>query len=74
VVCHELPSPKLVDAPAYASLGEEPTNAGRPAPEATRLTSRSERTAMRQHCESERRWRLVPELIPMGISSPTTVG
>ena len=26
VVCHELPSLKMVDAPAYASLGEEPTS------------------------------------------------
>jgi hypothetical protein len=47
MVRHELPSPKLVDAPAYASLGEEPTNAGRPAPEAAGPTSRSERKAMR---------------------------
>ena len=39
VVRHELPSLKMVDAPAYASLGEEPTNAGRPAPTATGPTS-----------------------------------
>ena len=36
VVCHELPSSKMVDAPAYASLGEEPTNAGQPAAPADR--------------------------------------
>jgi hypothetical protein len=40
MVCHELPSLKMVDAPAYASLGEEPTNAGRPAVKRTGLTSR----------------------------------
>jgi len=28
VVSHELPSSKLADAPAYASLSEEPTNDG----------------------------------------------